>query len=175
MARSLPMTRFLLECPSSMSEEQHSKEPGEAAIRRRRVDPPKGWKAIPLGVKVLALICLLVLILIPVAKQRGGLRQEKPVENTVTDTGYVPGLVVSEATVDRKSRTVKGIVTNGTDKTMDDVTVTYYVRDDAGAEAGEISAKIGRLAPHQNAHFESTPMDPRGADPVLRYVTGIPR
>src|SRR5579872_6945385 len=135
----LLISRFLIECFSSMSSAPPHSEDPDAIRRRRRSDRPvSGWKAIPLGIKVLAVICLLVLAIVPFARQRTWVRSEKITEVPATDTGYVPGLVVTEASVDRKSRTLKGIVTNGTDKTIDDVTVTYFVRDSQAAEAGEI-------------------------------------
>jgi len=149
-------------------------DPHPAAVRQRRPEPLRGRKGVPKFVLAIAALCIATLILIPVAKQKGWFSRQRPVDGPPTVTGYIPGLTVSESTVDPASRTVKGVVTNETDKTMDDVEISYEVH--AGLpQVGLLIARIPQLGPHQKAKFETNPMPRNGWEPVLREVTGNPR
>jgi hypothetical protein len=114
------------------------------------------------------------LLLIPIVRQQGWFKQQKTVEVSNTETPYIPGLTVTEATLDPKTRTVKGVITNGTDKTMDDVQVSFDARMGL-VQVGLLVARIPQLGPHQSARFETNPMAPNGREYVLREVTGNPR
>jgi hypothetical protein len=149
-----------------------SNSPQRPEHRQKSHHEPGVWKAIPKIVKVLVLLCVLVLILIPVAKQKRWFESSQPATQDVVGTGYTPDLQISEAQLHRPTRTIRGTVKNDSNKVYLDVTVSFFVRDVNSAEAGEVLAKVGRLDPHATAPFETQALSPKGTQFFLREVTG---
>src|ERR1044071_2293423 len=122
--------------------------------RRRRRSRPKGWKAIPKTVKWLMGICLLVLIFVPTALQKGWVGP-KPADLSPTSSSGQSGLVIAEAALDPSSRTIKGLVKNTSKNSYREVQVSYYIRESSGLEAGTILGTIDNIGPDQTAPFQT--------------------
>ena len=142
--------------------------------RRRRRDEPKGWKAIPKSVKILLGVCLAVLIFVPLGLQNGWIGRRHVDTSPITAAGP-SGLVIAEASLDTGSRTIKGVVRNTSKTAFRDVQVSYYIRDAAGLEAGQILALIPAIGPNESAGFQTDPLPTNGREFVLREVVGTPR
>jgi hypothetical protein len=139
-----------------------------SARKRRRTEEPTGWKAIPMGVKVLFGVCLLAVIIVPLVTRNKRSDKLDVVSSPVA--ANVEGLTIKEAGLDPGSRRVKGLLENGSDKVMRDVQVSYDVR--TGFQGmGIIVAKVPSVAPHQTARFETDPMPAGGKEFLLREVT----
>src|SRR6266542_1472610 len=132
--------------------------PGSGTVRRRRHrDRRKGWKAIPKPVKILMGVCLLVLIVVPVALQNGWIGRKHADTSGLSNSGP-SGLVVSEAALDVASCTIKGVVKNTSRTAYKDVQVSYYLRDAAGLEAGTILGIVASIGPGESAKFQTDPL-----------------
>ena len=142
--------------------------------RRRRRAEPKGWKAIPKPVKILMGLCLAVLILLPLAWQNGWIRRS-PVSIAPDAPAAQSPLVISEATRDRVTRTIQGVVKNNSANAYGEVQVSYYVRDAYGVEAGMVMASIPAIGPNDSKSFQTDPIPQNGSEFVLREVVGTPR
>src|SRR5690348_3625412 len=94
--------------------------------RRRRINEPKGWKAVPKVVKILLPICVVIVVLIPMAVKNGWIRRAQ-VDTTVLTSSGPSGLMIAEAALDPASRTIKGVVSNTSKNSYRDVQVSYYV------------------------------------------------
>ncbi len=148
-----------------------SKASYSARAHRHRV--PR-WSTIHLGVITVFGICLAILVFILEKQPRTAVHQQ-PEIRPVQETSYTPGLTVAEATLDHKSRTIKGVVENRTEKTMDDVEVSYDLRDDQYASTDRPVVRIGSLKPYQSARFETGKLSPTGFQWSLLSLTGRSR
>jgi hypothetical protein len=158
-----------------MSTASHPNPGGER--RRRSHDEPNGWKSIPLAVKILGALCVTVLILIPVAKQKGWFQhhatiQEQPAPSDRFTSG---DLEVTTARLDPQTRTIKGRVSNKSSSTYDDVQVSFDVRHGMPVDAGPVYARLGRIPPHSFVDFETTRLSPIGTEWELRELSGTKR
>jgi len=142
--------------------------------RRRRRGEPKGWKAVPKPVKWLMGICLLVLVFVPIALQKGWIGRKQMDTSTISSAGP-SGLVITEAALDASSRTIKGMVKNTSKNSYGDVQVSYYIRESSGVEAGTILGTIDHIGPDETAAFQTDPLPPKGKQFVLREIVGTPR
>ena len=64
---------------------------------------------------------------------------------------------------------------NRTEKTLDDVQVSYEVRDYHGELIGLPVVKIGSLKPQESARFETGKLPPSAIHWVMHSLTGTPR
>jgi hypothetical protein len=119
-------------------------------------------------------ICILMLILVPVALQNGWIGHKRVETSGLANTGS-SGLVIGEASLDSVSRTIKGVVRNTSKNAFRDVQISYYIRDAAGLEAGTIVATVAAIGPNESANFQSDPLPTNGKEFVLREVVGTPR
>lgn len=141
--------------------------------RRRRRREKSGWKAIPNAAKILIGLCLLVLILFPVAQSNGWFKRrvkEKPLADV-----RPADLVLAEASFEARSRTLRGLIRNNSGTAYKDVVVSYTLKGAQGLEVGTILASISKLGPHEKAPFETDPMPKNAVIYELREIVGTPR
>lgn len=119
-------------------------------------------------------ICVAMLILVPVALQKGWIGRRHAETSAISNSGP-SGLTIAEATLDPSSRTIKGVVKNTSKNAFRDVQVSYYIRDAAGLEAGTILGTVAEIAPNGSAIFQTDPLPTNGKEFVLREVVGTPR
>ena len=148
--------------------------PSTLVRRRHRVKSIKSRKKIPWFAKILGGICLSILIVIPLVRHPAARMHQSPVFRPVEEGRYSPGLTVDEAILDPHSRTIKGVVENRSDKTVDDVEVAYDVRDERARLTDRPVVSIGSLKPHQSTRFETARLSSQ-AQWSLWALTGRPR
>lgn len=119
-------------------------------------------------------VCILMLILVPVALRNGWIGRRQVETSSVSSSGP-SGLVVAEASLDSTSHTIKGVIRNTSRSAFRDVQVSYYIRDAAGLEAGTILGTIAAIGPNESASFQTDPLPTNGKEFVLREVVGTPR
>jgi hypothetical protein len=127
------------------------------------------------GTIVLAGTCLLILIVVTLVKMPQATRKRPPETLSPEESRYTPSLSIAEAALDPHSRTIRGIVENRTEKTIDDVQVSYEVRDFHGELMGVPVVKIGSLKPHQSFRFETGKLPASVTQFDMHSLLGTPR
>jgi hypothetical protein len=119
----------------------------------------RGKKAVLLGLLAAAVLSVALLIVIPLAGKKHLGAQTRPARpislDAVPTVRSVTDLVLGEDEFARRSRTVKGVVVNQSDKTYNNVVVSYVMRDSHGSFIGAVGATVPQVAPHARASFET--------------------
>ena len=127
----------------------------------------------PVTAKILIGLCLLVLILFPLAQDNGWFKRR--VKETPVADVRPADLMLAEASFETRSRTMKGLVLNNSGTAYNDVVVSYTLKGAGGLEVGTILASIPKLGPHEKAPFQTDPMPKEAVTYDLREIVGTPR
>ena len=84
-------------------------------------------------------------------------------------------LVLKEASLNRETNRIEGMVTNNSDRQYSDVEIVFFVSLADLTQGTTTVVGVPRLGPREEAKFVSDPVDPRTRQWAVKSITGTPQ
>jgi len=149
----------------------------EVPHRRRRSTV---WKRTPKLVKFALGVCLVALGVSAFLLERRSVQQlpTTPTPDKTFDklVAMVPkiDLVLSEASLNLKTRAIEGVVTNTSAHAYSDIEITFFVLASDETSSDTLSVSIANLAPHGNSAFVTQPLGNGARTWSVKEIKGTP-
>ena len=84
-------------------------------------------------------------------------------------------LVLKEASLNRETNRIEGLVTNNSDRRYSDIEIVFFVSLADLTQGTKTVVRLPRLGPREETKFTSDPVDPRTRQWAVESIGGTPQ